>query len=148
MTRPRTVHADLLRVFVLTLVWLFAIPAATLAFTEYALRSQDAAFLQSIEKRIASDTRLSPEDKTRADDFYRSHLLSRACDATDPEDKAFHDKVCSAYSMHWQFHWADRAAIWTLVLGAALLAVAWCWAPSPLPTAACDTPASWPAGGS
>ncbi len=26
--------------------------------------------------------------------------------------------------MQWQFHWADRAAIWTIVLGAALLAAA------------------------
>ncbi|MFS2208300.1 M48 family metallopeptidase [Variovorax sp. Varisp36] len=124
MALARTIHADLLRVFVLTLVSLFAIPAATLAFTEYALRSQDAAFLQSIEKRIAGDAQLSSKDKAEATDFYRSHPLSRACDATAPEDRNFHDKVCSPYSMQWQFHWADRAAAWTIVLGAALLAAA------------------------
>ncbi|RQO39810.1 peptidase M48 [Variovorax sp. KBW07] len=124
MALARTIHADLLRVFLLTLVSLFAIPAATLVFTEYALRSQDAAFLQSVEKRIAADTRLSAADKAEATAFYRSHPLSKACDATAPEDKNFHDKVCSPYSMQWQFHWADRAAIWTIVLGAALLAAA------------------------
>ncbi|MBT2334474.1 M48 family metalloprotease [Variovorax paradoxus] len=124
MAPARTIHADLFRVFLLTLVSLFAIPAATLVFTEYALRSDDAEFLQSIEQRIASDTRLSAGDKAEATTFYRSHPLSKACTATAPEDKQFHDKVCSPYSMHWQFHWADRAAIWTLVLGAALLAAA------------------------
>lgn len=124
MAFARTIHADLLRVFLLTLVSLFAIPAATLVFTEYALRSQDAEFLQSIEKRINSDARLNAADKAEATAFYRSHPLSKACDATAPEDKNFHDKVCSTYSMQWQFHWADRAAIWTLALGAALLAAA------------------------
>ncbi|MDQ0591149.1 M48 family metallopeptidase [Variovorax paradoxus] len=124
MALARTIHADLFRVFLLTLVSLFAIPAATLVFTEYALRSEDAEFLQAIETRIASDTRLSAADKAQATEFYRSHPLSKACSATAPEDKNFHDKVCSPYSMHWQFHWADRAAIWTLVLGAALLAAA------------------------
>jgi Zn-dependent protease with chaperone function len=124
MALARTIHADLLRVFLLTLVSLFAIPAATLVFTEYALRSQDAEFLQAIEKRIAGDARLSAADKAEATEFYRSHPLSKACDATAPEDRNFHDKVCSPYSMQWQFHWADRAAIWTIVLGAALLAAA------------------------
>ena len=124
MALARTIRTDLLRVFALTLVSLFAIPAATLGFTEYALRSQDTAFLQSIEKRIAGDARLSPEDKAEATAFYRSHPLSKACDATSPEDRNFHDKVCSPYSMQWQFHWADRAAIWTIGLGAALLAAA------------------------
>jgi len=124
MALARTVHADLFRVFLLTLVSLFAIPAATLAFTEYALRSQDAEFLQAIEKRIANDSRLTPAEKAEATGFYRSHQLSKACDATAPEDRNFHDKVCSPYSMQWQFHWADRAAIWTIVLGAALLAAA------------------------
>ncbi|QSI30998.1 M48 family metalloprotease [Variovorax sp. RKNM96] len=124
MAFARTIHADLLRVFLLTLVSLFAIPAATLVFTEYALRSQDAEFLQSIEKRINADARLNATDKAEATAFYRSHPLSKACDATAPEDKNFHDKVCSPYSMQWQFHWADRAAIWTLALGAALLAAA------------------------
>ena len=124
MAFARTIHADLLRVFLLTLVSLFAIPAATLVFTEYALRSQDAEFLQSIEKRINTDARLNTADKAEATAFYRSHPLSKACDATAPEDKNFHDKVCSPYSMQWQFHWADRAALWTLALGAALLAAA------------------------
>jgi Zn-dependent protease with chaperone function len=124
MAFARTIHADLLRVFLLTLVSLFAIPAATLVFTEYALRSQDTEFLQSIEKRIDADARLTPDDKAQATAFYRSHPLSKACDATAPEDRNFHDKVCSPYSMQWQFHWADRAALWTLALGAALLAAA------------------------
>ncbi|ADU37327.1 M48 family metallopeptidase [Variovorax paradoxus] len=124
MAFARTIHADLLRVFLLTLVSLFAIPAATLVFTEYALRSQDAEFLQSIENRINTDARLNAADKAEATAFYRSHPLSKACDATAPEDKNFHDKVCSPYSMQWQFHWADRAALWTLALGAALLAAA------------------------
>lgn len=124
MAPAPTIRADLLRVFLLTLVSLFAIPAATLVFTEYALRSQDSTFLQSVEKRIAADTRLSASDKAETAQFYRSHPLSKACDATAAEDKDFHDKVCSPYSMQWQFHWADRAAIWTIVLGAALLAAA------------------------
>lgn len=124
MAVARTIHKDLFRVFLLTLVSLFAIPAATLVFTEYALRSQDAEFLQAIESRIAADTRLSAADKALTTEFYRSHPLSKACSATAPEDKDFHDQVCSPYSMQWQFHWADRAAIWTLALGAALLAAA------------------------
>jgi len=124
MAIARTVHADLFRVFLLTLVSLFAIPAATLVFTEYVLRTEDADFLQGIEKRIASDTRLSAEEKAQTSEFYRSHPLSKACSATAEEDREFHDKVCRPNSMYWHFHWADRAAIWTLALGAALLAAA------------------------
>ncbi|MGJ3704910.1 M48 family metallopeptidase [Variovorax sp. AFSI2.2] len=124
MALARTIHADLLRVFLLTLVSLFAIPAATLVFTEYVLRTEDAEFLQAIEKRIASDTRLSAEEKAQTSEFYRSHPLSKACEATAEEDREFHDKVCSPNSMYWHFHWADRAALWTLALGAALLAAA------------------------
>lgn len=124
MALARTIHADLFRVFLLTLVSLFAIPAATLVFTEYVLRTEDADFLQAIEKRIASDTRLSAEQKAQTSEFYRSHPLSKACGATAEEDREFHDKVCRPNSMYWHFHWADRAAIWTLALGAALLAAA------------------------
>jgi Zn-dependent protease with chaperone function len=124
MAIARTIHADLFRVFLLTLVSLFAIPAATLVFTEYVLRTEDADFLQAIEKRIASDTRLSAEDKAQTTAFYRSHPLSKACEATAEEDREFHDKVCRPNSMYWHFHWADRAALWTLALGAALLAAA------------------------
>jgi len=124
MAGTRAIHKDLLSVFFLTLVSLFAIPGTTLLFTQYALRSQDAAFLQAMEGRIVSDTRLSAEDKRRATEFYRSHPLSTACSAAAPEDKDFNDQVCEAYSMHWQFHWAARLAIWTLALGAALLAAA------------------------
>ena len=84
MAVARTIHKDLFRVFLLTLVSLFAIPAATLVFTEYALRSQDAEFLQAIESRIAADTRLSAADKALTTEFYRSHPLSKACSATAP----------------------------------------------------------------
>ncbi|MDH6594304.1 Zn-dependent protease with chaperone function [Variovorax sp. TBS-050B] len=124
MAPARTIHGDLFRVFLLTLVSLFAIPAATLAFTTYAQRTQDADFLRTIEARIAADARLSANDKAEAAAFYRSHPLSQACTATAPEDKDFHDQVCEPYGMHWQFHWAERAAVGTLLLGAALLAAA------------------------
>lgn len=124
MAHARTIHADLFRVFLLTLVSLFAIPAATLAFTTHALRTQDAEFLQSVEARIAADTRLSPDERTAATGFYRSHPLSSACTATAPEEQAFRDRVCRPYGMHWQFHWAERVAVGTLFLGAAMLAAA------------------------
>lgn len=124
VSQPRTIQSHLVRVFALTLLWLFTIPAATLVFTEYALRAQDSEFMQAMDARIAADTRLSPGERTEASAFYHSHPLSRACDATAPEDRKFHDKICSPYSLHWQFHWADVAARWTLALGAALLAAA------------------------
>lgn len=124
MAAASAIRTDLVRVFLLTLVSLFAIPAATLAFTSHALRSQDAEFLQAMEARIAKDARLTAADKAEATAFYRSHPLSAACTATAPEDRNFHDKVCPPYGMQWQFHWVERAAIGTLLLGAALLASA------------------------
>ena len=124
MARPRTVRSDLLRVFLLTLLWLFTIPAATLGFTEYALHKQDARFIGSVEARLAADPRRSAEEKAEAVAYYRAHPLSAACSATAPEDQRFHDKVCTPYEFQWQFHWAARVAIWTLVYGAGLLLVA------------------------
>jgi Zn-dependent protease with chaperone function len=124
MTAIRTIHSDLRRVFLLTLVTLFLIPACTLLFTQYALHTEDADFLQTVQTRIAASKSMSPEQKAGLTDFYQTHRLSQACDATGPDDQEFHDKVCSPYSMEWQFHWADRAAFWTLILGAAMLAVA------------------------
>ncbi|WP_420227020.1 M48 family metallopeptidase [Pigmentiphaga litoralis] len=124
MSTPRTVHAQLIRVFVLTLVSLFLIPIATLLFTEYALRTQDAEFIQSIEQRMGADPTMSPAERAESIAYYRSHPLSGACAATGPEDQVYHDKVCSPYSMHWQFHYLELTAIWTLVLGVALLLAA------------------------
>jgi Zn-dependent protease with chaperone function len=124
MTLEKSVRADLARVFLLTVAWLFVIPAATLFFTDYAQRTQDAAFLERIDQRIAADTRRSAEQKREMVAFYRAHPLSAACSASGPDEQDFHDQVCETYSMHWQFHWAERAARATLVLGVALLLAA------------------------
>lgn len=124
MASARTIHADLWRVFLLTLASLFLIPAATLAFTHYVLQTEDRAFIQRVDERINAARELTPAQKAEEIAFYDTHKLSMACGATSPEDRVFHDKVCSPYSMHWWFHWADRAAFWTLILGAALLAAA------------------------
>ncbi|MES2533832.1 MAG: M48 family metallopeptidase [Pseudomonadota bacterium] len=124
MRSEATVRANLAKVFLLTVAWLFIIPAATLFFTEYALRSGDAEFIQRIEQRVEADTRRSSEQKRELVDYYRAHPLSAACTASGPDEQAFHDQVCETYSMHWQFHWAERAAWATLWLGAALLLAA------------------------
>ncbi|AMM26013.1 M48 family metallopeptidase [Variovorax sp. PAMC 28711] len=124
MTSPRTVQSELLRTLVLTLVSLFVIPAATLFFTHYVARTQDAAFLQSIEQRIAASPKLSGPEREEALGFYRSHPLSGACDATADEDRDFHDKVCERYGFQWQFHWVERLALWTIIGGGILLATA------------------------
>ena len=124
MAKTRTLRSDLFRIFLFTLISLFAVPAVTQVFTRYALHSQDVSFQQSVEERIAANPRLSPTERDDMVDFYRRHPLSAACTATAPEDQNFHDKVCPAYSMEWQFHIADRVAFWTLAGGVALLAVA------------------------
>ncbi|RYX97321.1 MAG: peptidase M48 [Comamonadaceae bacterium] len=124
MATARTFHSDLWRVFLLTLASLFLIPTATLVFTHYALQTEDRDFLQRVETRLNADTRLTPAEKAEELAFYETHKLSMACDATGPENAVFHDKVCSAYSMHWWFHWAERGAFWTLILGGALLLAA------------------------
>ena len=119
-----TVHADLRRVFALTLVWLFAIPAVTLAFTQYVLRSEDASFLAGAEAHFAAETRLSAEEKAQAVGYYRAHPLSASCAAAAPQDQRFHERFCPTFGFQWQFQAADRVAFWTLVYGAALLAIA------------------------
>ncbi|RYF33280.1 MAG: peptidase M48 [Comamonadaceae bacterium] len=124
MTPEKSVRADLAKVFLLTVAWLFLIPAATLFFAEYALRAQDTAFLSRIEQRVATDTRRSQEQKAEILGFYRAHPLSSACTASGPDEQEFHDQVCETFGMHWQFHWVERAAWVTLWLGAALLLAA------------------------
>ncbi|MES2942013.1 MAG: M48 family metallopeptidase, partial [Pseudomonadota bacterium] len=100
------------------------IPAATLVFTHYALQTEDKNFIARVDASINATTNLSPAQKADEIAFYDTHKLSMACDATGPENREFHDKVCSPYSLHWWFHWAERAAFWTLILGAALLLAA------------------------
>ncbi|RZI67492.1 MAG: peptidase M48 [Variovorax sp.] len=124
MNTENTLRKDLAKVIVLTLTWLFLIPAATLLFTHHALKTQDDTFFQRVEQRLAADTRLSPERKNELLGFYRAHPLSSACTATGADEQDFHDQVCETFSMHWQFHWAERAAQGALWLGAALLIAA------------------------
>jgi len=124
MAAARTVHADLWRVFLLTLASLFLIPAVTLVFTHYALQSEDKDFLQRVTTQINAAKDLTPAQKADEIAFYDTHRLSMACAARGPEDQVFHDKVCSPYSMHWWFHWAERTAFWTLILGGAMLVAA------------------------
>lgn len=124
MTPEKSVRADLAKVFLLTVAWLFLIPAATLFFTSYVHRTQDTAFLSRIEQRVAADTRRSQEQKAEILGFYRAHPLSSACTASGPDEQEFHDQVCETYGMQWQFHWAERAAWFTLWLGGALLLAA------------------------
>ena len=122
MASSTTFNAALLRTLALTLISLFAIPIATILFTRYVAHTEDATFLQSIEERIATSPKLSASEKAQTQTFYRDHPLSSACNATAEEDRMFHDKVCEPFGLHWQFHWADRLAFWTLVAGALLLA--------------------------
>jgi Zn-dependent protease with chaperone function len=124
MNTENSLRKDFVKVLVLTLTWLFLIPAAALLFTGHALKTQDDAFFQRVEQRLDGDARLSPERKNELRDFYRTHPLSTACTATGAEEKDFHDQVCETYSMHWQFHWAERAAQGALWLGGALLVAA------------------------
>lgn len=120
----RAVRAEFVRVLLLSLLWLFAIPAATLAFSNYALERADAGFLASVRARLAQDDRLTSKDKADIAAYHRAHPLSRACGATAAEDVVFHEQVCPTYGFQWQFHWARRIASATLVYGAALLAAA------------------------
>lgn len=113
---PTTPRGELVRVFLLTLASLFAVPAATLVFTEHARRTEDASFLEQVEARAA--------DRPDATAFYRSHPLSSACTADGPEERTFHERACPTWGFRWQFHWAERLAVGTLAFGAALLLAA------------------------
>lgn len=121
MNPENSLRKDLVKVVLLTLAWLFLIPAGALLFTGYALKSQDEGFLQRVEQRLQADAQMSPQRRTELLDFYRTHPLSAACTATGADEQDFHDQVCEPYSMQWQFHWAARVAIGALWLGAALL---------------------------
>jgi hypothetical protein len=118
---PRTVGSERLRTFLLTLVSLFAIPLATLVFTQHVLRSQDDAMLQSVEQRMAADSRLSADRREALREFYRQHPLSSACTPIPGDDQPFTDEACAAFSMEWQFFRAKRVAVWTMAGGGLLL---------------------------
>jgi Zn-dependent protease with chaperone function len=115
---------DLLKVFLLCLLSLFLVPAATLVFTEYAQHGDDVSFLQRVDARIDAASNMSTDERQQVRSYYHAHPPSIACADLDPQDQEFHDKVCAPFSEMWQFHLADRTAFWTLVGGAALLLVA------------------------
>ena len=124
MPLANPVRKHLSKVFLQTLASLFAIPLIALAFTHYVLATQDAAFMQRVETQISADDRMAPADRAQALAWYHARPLSSACEDTDPKDRAFREKACEDYSMRWQFHWTERTAVSTLVLGVALLATA------------------------
>ena len=124
MTSSDTVRSALLRTFVFTLISLFVIPAVTLSFTRHVAQKEDAAFLQSVDRRVAASPRLNDSEKAEALAYYRSHPLSGACTATAEQDREFRESVCEPLAFWWQFHWAERLAFWTLVGGAVLLSAA------------------------
>ncbi len=124
MPPANPVRKNLFKAFLQTLASLFAIPLIALAFSHYVLATQDAAFMRRVETQIPADTRMSPERQQEALAWYHARPLSSACDDNDPKDQEFHEKACEDYSMRWQFHWTQRAAIAALLLGAGLLATA------------------------
>ena len=75
MAAARTIHADLWRVFLLTLASLFLIPAVTLVFTHYALQSEDKDFIQRVNSQINAAKDLTPAQKADEIAFYDTHRL-------------------------------------------------------------------------
>jgi len=124
MPQANPVRKHLSKVFLQTLASLFAIPLIALAFSHYVLATQDAAFMRRVDMQIPADAQMSSEQQQEALAWYHAHPLSSACDDNDEKDKEFHEKACEEYAMRWQFHWTERSAIMTLVLGVALLATA------------------------
>lgn len=121
MAAFRTVRFELLRVLLLTLLMLFLIPGTTLVFTHHVQRAQDADFVRFAQAQVAADTRLSPAQKRQAADAYSDYSVTAVCASDAPEDEENREMACSRYSMLWQFHWAARVAVWTLVLGGLML---------------------------
>ena len=115
------VRKDLFRVLALALVSLFLVPVATLLFVNHAQPRLDSAVIQSIERQVDKDPRISVESKAQIKAFYRANPASSLCASTDPELARDKGAICERFTDVWQFYAAHEIARWTVLAGVAVL---------------------------
>ncbi len=122
--------------FLLPALWLLVLPAAGLIIAEFGTRETDQLILREVERRIDADAALSAADKAAEKAFSVANPPSAVCTSSDPALARYRDNVCSPGDDLWQFLWASRASLATLILGALaiigalVLGLLASWAPS------------------
>ena len=122
MNLQSALRAGLVKVSAYALLALFLIPAVTYVFAGHVQHDQDARFVAGIGQRIDAEKGMAPAEKQARKDYYRSNPPSTICGSADPEARDYREALCERFSDVWQFDMARKAAFWTLVASAVLMA--------------------------
>src|SRR5215471_5061986 len=93
----------LLKVVLLALLSLFAIPTAALFFAGHAEAVRDADYEARVRARIDQDKALSTEQKALAHKFFEANPPSTVCNSDSAEAAQLRARVCEPYSELWQY---------------------------------------------
>ncbi|HZY18254.1 MAG TPA: M48 family metallopeptidase [Ramlibacter sp.] len=119
--RGSSIGSDLAKVLLYAVLALFTIPALTYGFVRHVQSVQDRDYLRTVEDRLLAG-KLSSDEPQQVLEGFRRHPLSSICDDGHPEARTLRQAACATWAPVWQFDLARKASLWTLVLGAAILA--------------------------
>jgi Zn-dependent protease with chaperone function len=121
MAAADSVKKGVLKIFLLALMALFAVPLGTWLFVRYAEPQRDQDYLAVIERNIDQDKRLTDAQRQQNKEFFRANPPSSTCDNDTPEFARYRAAVCAQYSELWQFHLARKISFWTLIASLGVL---------------------------
>jgi Zn-dependent protease with chaperone function len=100
---------------------LFVIPLGTWLFTGHAQADRDSVYTAALLDSLEKDQGATAEDKQAGREFLAAHPPSAACTDDTVDAAAFRRMVCDSYSELWQYHFADKVALASLVGGVIVL---------------------------
>jgi Zn-dependent protease with chaperone function len=105
-----SLRKDFQKALLFAVLSLFAVPAVTFVFTEFAQAERNRSYTAAIE---------NPTEAEAA--FLAAHPPSTACDDEDPDHAGYRAMMCPKYSELWQYHLADKVAKASLIAGVFVL---------------------------
>lgn len=119
--QAHSLRKDALKALLFAALSLFVVPLVTFGFTEHAQASRDLEYTSALQRSVERETGMSAEEKQVALQFIAANAPSSSCDNESPEAAEYRDTVCERYSELWQYHLADKVAMWSLIGGVVTL---------------------------
>lgn len=120
---PTALREALTKTAVFAVLALFLVPAATWGFAHYFRADADATIRTQIAAYFDETSIKFDDDARRIREYFAANPPSSVCGAAHSPNPDMDALICERGSPVWQFWWIEKLAAWTLLGGAALLAL-------------------------